>query len=118
MTRDITTVIPEVIKLINENKSGFEIGNYEGDEAYIWNQVCYDEDGWYIEVNFQCTGYWGYDPGDWYQPEDAWVERAWGEMEIEDLLVSHFDENDNETELSEEEIEPLFDAIIKELEEI
>lgn len=74
------------------------------------NYVCYEENGWCIEVYYECCGKWSYDPGDYWTPESHDLVSAWGHVTA--IYASHTDEDtDEETEFSEEEIEGLRNAL-------
>jgi len=103
-----------------------EIGEsyYEQDEDgwgrcddSITNYFCYEEDGWLIEVTYECCGEWDNDPGDYWTPPSCDLRKAWGE--VTEITASHYDEDtDEETEFSDDDVKELWSSLDKVLEDI
>lgn len=120
---DLNALIPQLTELVLDNP---EIGEsyYEQDEDG-WNRcdysksncVCYEENGWCIEIQFDCCGAWDNDRGDYWSPGSAELQNAWGE--VTEITASHYDEDtDEETEFNEEDLKELWSALDKALEDI
>lgn len=96
---DLKALVPRLTALMLDNP---EIGERFQDgsdynETTADNYVSYDDDGWCVEVSFQCCGVWDYDRGDWATPPSWTLQRAWGE--VTDLTASHYDETTDEETL-------------------
>lgn len=122
-TADLNALIPILTDLVLDDP---EIGTsyYEQDEDG-WgrcnepetNCVTYEEDGWYIEISFQCCGEWDDDPGDYWTPPSCDLRSAWGE--VTEILASHYDEETGEeVEFSDEDCKELWSALDKALENL
>lgn len=76
------------------------------------NNICYEEDGWCIEIFYECNGKYCNDPGDYYTPPCYDLISATGR--VSEIVASHYDEEtEEETEFSEEdtkELESLLNA--------
>lgn len=120
---DLNALIPQLIDLVLDDP---EIGDsyYEQDEDgwgcfndYKTNYACYDEDGWYIEITYECCGEWSCDDGDYWTPTSCDLKRAWGS--VSEITACHYDEDtDEETEFSDDDLKELWSALDKALEEI
>lgn len=121
---DLNSLIPTLVDLLR--KSDHEIGEsyYEQDEDgwsrcddSTTNYFCYEEDGWFIEVTYECCGEWDNDSGDYWTPPSSNLIRAWGE--VKEITAYHYDEDtDEETEFSEDDLKELWSALDKVLEDI
>lgn len=121
---DLNALIPTLVEQFL--KKGHEIGEsyFEHDED-DWgrcedsttNYFCYEEDGWFIEVTYECCGEWDNDPGDYWTPPSSNLRKAWGE--VKEISASHYDEDtDEESEFSEEDLCELWEELNKSLEHI
>lgn len=121
---DLNALIPTLVEQFL--KKGHEIGEsyFEHDED-DWgrcedsttNYFCYEEDGWFIEVTYECCGEWDNDPGDYWTPPSSNLRKAWGE--VTEITASHYDEDtDEESEFSEEDLCELWEELNKSLEHI
>lgn len=118
---DLNALIPQIIGHVLDNP---EIGScYYGkseedyEETYATNNICYDENGWCIEVSYRCCGEWRSDRGDYLTPPSSELLRAWGE--VIDITAYHYDESaDEETEFCDDQLNQLWDAINNALESI
>lgn len=119
---DLNALITILVDLIRNN--GHEIGEsyYEQDEDG-WgrcddstpNYLCYEKDGWLIEIYYDCCGEWDNDPGDYWTPPSSTLRRAWGE--VTEITAYHYDEDtDEETEFSGNDLNELWSAINNALE--
>lgn len=121
---DLNALIPTLVDLLRKN--GHEIGEsyYDQDEDgwglcddSTTNYLCYEEDGWLIDVTYECCGEWDNDPGDYWTPPNCDLRRAWGE--VTEITVSHYDEiTDEESEFSKEDVNKLWEALDEELKDI
>lgn len=121
---DLKKLIPTIVEQIKD--SDHEIGECypERDEDgwgmcsdYVPNYFTYEEDGWMVEVSYQCCGEWDCDGGDYDTPPSSYLRKAWGE--VTEIAVYHYDDDtDEETEFSEDDLDELWKAIDKELEDI
>lgn len=119
---DLNALIPTICDLVKNNNH--EIGStwygrceddYECN--YESNCVCYEEDGWLIEISYKCAGDWDEDPGDYWTPPSCDLRRAWGE--VIEITAYHCDEEtEEETEFSEDDLSELWKAVDKVLENI
>lgn len=104
---DLNAIIPSLVDLINE----LFIESYESGEAI------YDVDGWDIHISFHIDCEWGYEPGDYWHPDDSYLISACGY--VTEISASHCDdETGEETEFSEDELHVIWDALNKNLENI
>lgn len=123
-TTDLNALIPAIVELLKNN--GHEIGESycERDEdgwgrcdESISNYLCYEEDGWFIEITYECCGEWVYAPGDYWTPPSCDLRSAWGE--VKEITAYHYDEEtDEETEFGEEDLNELWRALDEELKDI
>lgn len=121
---DLNALIPTLVDLLRKN--GHEIGEsyYDQDEDgwglcddSTTNYFCYEEDGWLIEVTYECCGEWDNDPGDYLTPPSCDLRRAWGE--VTEITATHYDEDtDEESEFSDEDVKILWSALDEELKDI
>lgn len=101
---DLNALIPELIDLVIDNAI---IGD---EEDHPDTNLVYDEDGWFIDITYQCEGEYFYEPGDYWTPESSGLLSASGE--IIRLKASHYDEDtEEETEFSEYDVRELCDAL-------
>ena len=111
---DLKTLLPELKKRVLDNPEIGSIlyGSCEDDYDEYWadNYVCYDEDGWCIEISYKCIGDWDGDPGDYWTAPSSDLRRAWGE--VIEITASHYDEDtDEETEFSDDDLNELWSAL-------
>ena len=121
---DLNALIPTLVELLRNNDH--EIGDsYIEQDEDGWgrcdepasNYLCYEEDGWLIEVTYECCGEWDNDPGDYWTPPSCDLRRAWGE--VTEITATHYDEDiDEESEFSEEDVNKLWIALDEELKDI
>lgn len=121
---DLNALIPTLVDLLA--RQDHEIGEsyYEQDEDgwgrcddSTTNYFYYEEDGWLIEVTYECCGEWDNDPGDYWTPPSCDLRKAWGE--ITEITASHYDEDtEEETEFSKDDLKELLSALDKVLEDI
>ena len=121
--KDLNELIPTIIDMVFDKP---EIGSscYEQDEDGYGgecdepeqNTICYNKDGWYIEVSYDVSGEWIYDPGDYWTPPSEDLRRAWGE--VTEIFASYTDEETGEEyEFTEDELAEMESRINKELED-
>ncbi|MCF0219346.1 MAG: hypothetical protein HUK14_06155 [Muribaculaceae bacterium] len=109
---DLKNLIPTIVGQIS--RANHEIG--ENDECTV-NCYTYDENGWLIEVTYECCGDWEYDSGDYWTPPSGKLLSASGT--VLEITACHYDEEtDEETEFGDEAIDGLWKAIDKALENI
>lgn len=98
--QDLNELIPVIIDMVLDDP---EIGtsNWEQDEDGFSrceeaesNYICYEKDGWYIEVSYDVSGEWSYDPGDYWTPPSQDLKRAWGE--VTEITAFYTDEETGE----------------------
>lgn len=83
----------------------------------IENYVCYEKDGWCIDIVYKCCGNWDDDPGDYWNAPSRTLLNAYGE--ITEICASHYDpDTDEMTYFSDNELRELRDILDKELEDI
>lgn len=121
---DLKALIPTLCDLLYEQDH--EIGDtyYEEDECgmsmftdYETNFFTYEEDGWYIDVTYRCSGESYYYPETYWEPSESGWKSASGE--VTELIVSHYDEEtEEETTFSEDELKELWKALDEVLEDI
>lgn len=121
---DLNALIPTLVDLIRNNDH--EIGDtyWDQDEDgwgrcsdYESNCITYEEDGWFIEITYKCSGEWDNDPGDYWTPPCYDLIKAWGE--VEEITASHYDEDtEEEVEFTDDDLNELWKALDKELEDI
>ena len=110
---ELNALIPQLIKLVFEDPEigKTHCGKREDDMDTQWeyNYVCYEKDGWLIEIEFKCTGLWQYYPGDYYSPADEACISAWGE--VMEINASHTDEDGEETIFEWNDLKELYDTL-------
>lgn len=121
---DLNALIPTLVEQLSN--SDHEIGEsyFEQDEdgcgrcdESTTNYFYYEENGWSIEVTYECFGEWDHDPGDYWTPPSSDLIRAWGE--VTKITAFHYDKNtDEESEFSEDDVKELWSALDKVLEDI
>lgn len=121
---DLKKLIPTIVEQISD--ADHEIGDCypEQDEDgwgmcsdYKTNYFAYEEDGWLIEVTYECCGEWDNDPGDYWTPPSSDLLRAWGE--VSEITVYHYDEETGEeTEFERKDLNELWTAIDEALKKI
>lgn len=81
------------------------------------NTLRYENDGWEVEVTYECSGFRGIDEGDRYTPLSVEINRAWGE--VTDIAACRYDEVTGETvEYGGGDLKGLWDALDEVLREI
>lgn len=118
---DLNALIPAIIDLVLDNP---EIGNSylgkkESDRDTEWaeNYVCYDEDGWFIEISFKCTGEMIRYDGDYDTPPSESINNARGE--VTEIIASHYDDDSGDgTVFNCDDLKDLWRSIDKALERI
>lgn len=103
---DLNAIIPTISEALVANEH--EIGET--------NEFVYDEDGWYVEITYSTDGEYYNEEGDYCTPSCYDLKRAWGK--VIDLGASYSDEDGNEVEFSDKELETLWNALDKALEDI
>lgn len=114
--QDLNALIPQLIDLVLEEPEigGDGFGCYSDPKA---NSVRYAEDGWDIEICYECTGDWDNDPGDYMTPPSSKLRDAWGE--VTEIGAYHYDEaTDEETEFSESDMKEVRMSLDKALQNI
>lgn len=121
---DLKALIPLILEKFTSN--GHKIGEsccYLSEDGWgqsnesVTNFFYYEEDGWYIEVEYECCGEWAYYEGDNWTPSSRSLKEVWGE--ITKIYAYHYDETtDKETEFSEDELNELWSALDQALEKI
>lgn len=118
---DLNSLTPQLIDLVIADPEIGECNYYrcEDDSYENWvdNYVCYEEDGWCIEIWYKCCGVCDNTHGDYWSAPGGNLLRAWGK--VTDIIASHYDEEtDDETEFSEDELNELWNALDKAMKEI
>lgn len=121
---DLNALIPTLVEQLSNNDHEIGESYYEQDEDgwgrcddSTTNYFSYEEDGWLIEVTYECCGEWSNDPGDYWTPSSCDLRKAWGE--ITEITASHYDEDtDEETKFSDDDVKDLWIALAKVLENI
>lgn len=106
---DLHALIPTLVELIRNSE------HIIGDGRKLHNGIVYEEDGWFIEISYECIGEWIYDKGNRWEPSFYELEDAWGE--VTEIVAYHTDEESGkETEFSIDENDELWKALNKCLE--
>ncbi len=121
---DLKNLFPTLIDLVASNDHEIGESYFEQDEDgwgrcsdYEDNYVCYEEDGWLIEISYRCCGEFDNDPGDYWTPPCCDLIRGWGE--VTEITAYHYDEEtDEETEFSDDDLQELWKELDKVLENI
>lgn len=121
---DLDALIPTIVAMIENADNDIGESYMEQDEDgwgrwenYNYNIICYEEDGWCIEVSYKCCGTWENDHGDYWTPPCYDLIRAWGE--VTEISASHYDEEtDEESEFSVEDCCELWNALNEALENL
>ena len=121
---DLNALIPTLVELLHNNDHEIGESYYEQDEdGWGWcdepatNYLCYDDDGWLIEITYECCAETYNDPGDYWTPPSHDLKGAWGK--VTEILASHTDEEtDEESEFSDDDLKELWGALDEELKDI
>lgn len=116
---DLNALIPQLVALSVKSPEIGECfrGRDDYEENMAENFVCYDEDGWCIEISYLCCGEWDEDRGDYFTPPSCKLRRTWGE--VTDITAIHYDEKtEEEIKFSGEDLKEIRTAIEKALEHL
>ena len=121
---DLNALIPTLVELLHNNDHEIGESYYEQDEdgwgrsdEPATNYLCYDDDGWLIEITYECCAESYNDPGDYWTPPSHDLKGAWGK--VTEILASHTDEEtDEESEFSNDDLKELRGALDEELKDI
>lgn len=121
---DLHALIPTLVELMQNNDHEIGESYFEQDEDgwgrccdYTDNYLCYEEDGWLIEISYRCCGEWNNDPGDYWTPPSCDLRKAWGE--VTEINASHYDEDtDEESEFTDEDTADLWKALDEVLKDV
>lgn len=112
---DLNALIPAIVKEFES--MDFEIGDYY-EEGYKTNFFYYEEDGWEITIEFQCTGYFARDDRDYWTCGAYEIVKAWGD--VVEINGHHLDEEtDEESDFDApdfKEIEKAVNEVLKDIE--
>ena len=123
-TADLNSLIPTLVEMLRYNEHAIGESFIEQDEDGYGrsenpesNYLAYEEDGWLIEINYECSGEYASDSGDSWTPSYCELMRAWGS--VTSIIATHYDsETDEDTEFSEEDVKGLWSALDEELKNI
>lgn len=121
---DLKALLPTLLDLFSNEDHQIGESHWDQDEDgwgkcndYESNCFTYEEDGWCIEINYECCGEWDSDPGDYWNPPYCELRCAWGE--VTEISAYHYDEDtDEEREFSEDELAEFFapfDELLKDI---
>ena len=121
---DLNALIPTLVELLHNNDHEIGESYYEQDEdgwgrcdEPATNYLCYDDDGWLIEITYECCAETYNDPGVYWTPPSHDLKGAWGK--VTEILASHTDEEtDEESEFSDDDLKELWGALDEELKDI
>ena len=121
---DLNALIPTLVELLHNNDHEIGESYYEQDEdgwgrcdEPATNYLCYDDDGWLIEITYECCAESYNDPGDYWPPPSHDLKGAWGK--VTEILASNTDEEtDEESEFSDDDLKELWGALDEELKDI
>ncbi len=121
---DLNALIPTLVELLHNNDHEIGESYYEQDEdgwgrcdEPATNYLCYDDDGWLIEITYECCAETYNDPGDYWTPPSHDLKGAWGK--VTEILASNTDEEtDEESEFSDDDLKELWGALDEELKDI
>lgn len=121
---ELNALIPEIIAKLSENEH--EIGTssiersedgYGKNDEPTANYFTFEEDGWLVEVVYNCCGEWETSSGDYWNPPYCELKKAWGDAV--EISASYYDEGaEEETAFSECDLRELKYAINQELRNI
>lgn len=121
---DFKALIPTLVELLSKEDHRIGQSYPEWDESgyckildYAGNCFTYEEDGWHIEIDYECCGDYYEDPGDYDNPPCDDLISAWGL--VSEIRAYHCDEETCEDTLfREEDLEEFFapfDEILKDI---
>ena len=121
---DLNALIPLLVELLHNNDHDIGESYLDRDtdgwgrfNDYTVNSLCYEEDGWCIEITYKCCGEWERDSGDYWTPPSCELVKAWGE--VTELSAVYYDEETEEgKEFSVNDLKKLRTALNKELKNI
>ena len=115
-TNDFKDILPTLINLFSNEDHQIGVSEYGHDE-YESNNFIYEEDGWYVEVNYECCGEYVNEAGDYWTPPCFELIRGWGR--VSEITVIHTDdETGEETEFCDEEMQEIIAIFDEELRDI
>lgn len=115
---DLNAYLPQIKSMMRVNAEIGEMfyGNCEDETEADWadNFICFEEDGWCVEVSYRCVGD-VYDDSRWTGAKE--LVKGWGE--VTDLQVSYWDEKtDTITEFPDKDLDEIWIELDKALENL
>lgn len=111
---DLNNLIPVIVDQIAGQNHDIADAEIEQPKT---NCFTYDEGGWYIEVIYNCSGDYHCESGNYWDEPSCDLISASGE--VEEISASYLDEEtDEEIEFSGEDLDELWSAINRALENI
>ena len=84
---DLNALIPTLVELLHNNDHEIGESYYEQDEdgwgrcdEPATNYLCYEDNGWLIEITYECCAESYNDPGDYWTPPSHDLKGAWGKV--------------------------------------
>lgn len=105
---DLNALIPSIINLLAENTTAIK---ENGD--WTDNYICYDEEGWVIEITYQSRGVFPERP--YLLPTDKRDSFVGVEGRVLEILASFGDENEVFDEFTGADLEEMESAVLKAL---
>ena len=121
---DLKALLPTLLKLFSKEEHNIGESYWDEDEDgwskrhdYASNCFIYEEDGWYIEVEYECCGEFDSDSGDYWNAPYCELRCAWGK--VSEISASYYDEETGDgIEFSEDELEEFlapFNELLKDI---
>lgn len=109
---ELNAMIPSILDAFSKERIELEPG-YIGNEQKTFS---YLENGWEIEIDYECRGEWEDELGD--SETSASLELKSGHGCVTDIFVNYFEEDGNDGEFVGEELTTLREAFERELQRI
>ncbi|MDE6008732.1 MAG: hypothetical protein K2G90_05945 [Muribaculaceae bacterium] len=118
--QDLDALIPELERLVcsahHEIGSSDYIPGIGVENDYAKNSLSYDNDGWNVSIEYECCGEWYNHPGDWWNPSEHVLKKAWGRANAAEAYYSN-DTTGEYREFTDSELDNIYEAIESALEE-
>ncbi len=107
---DLKAIFESIVEAVINNEHDIQDG--------IWteNTVCFEQDGWSTEIEYECYGKFSHSKGDWWTPGDCDLINAKGKITSLECVAYIDPETGEETDFEDEDLNELKALLNKELE--
>ena len=103
LKRELKELVPTFVDLMLEDPS---IGTawyceegFDSDPAS--NYICYEKDGWTIDISYELCGIPYFRAATYWEPEENGWQKTWGE--VTEIIAGYYDEDEDKEVLIEDE---------------